>query len=347
MKIGKLVFCLISSLSAIGLTTEAQALVIRNDRPDSFYRELAGQYPSVGKILVSGGGTRLCSGTLVNPQWVVSASHCLKPNGAITDVSGSFTINDTKYNIESVQINPGFVEGKYNIFESGYDVGLVKLNAPVAGVKPAEISDDPKLVGKNITTVGYGLTGTGLTGQVDGTEGIKRAGENSVDALGPDYNKRWSDRVGLLDFDAPDGSTNVLGSPTPLFGEFTGGQSDSGGGAFINGKLVGVHAGSPLKDKKYGHVFGVTRLAPNLNWIQSTISGKPTLSSDSAEVASNGEQKPVGGDSGTISPTVAQALSGSSSSTLGADDSAKVPEPSTLVALILTGGMLGLFRRRN
>jgi hypothetical protein len=336
------------SLSTISLTTQkAKAIVIRNDVSDSAYQDLAKQYPSVGSILIDGGGQRLCSGTLIAPQWVLSASHCFKPGASVPDVtSGSFTINNTKYNADSITINPDFVASKYNNF-AGYDVSLMKLSSPVTNVKPAEFYTDPQLKGQNITFVGYGNTGNGLTGQQEGSYGTKRAGENTIDGLGSDYKKLWSDRVLVSDFDAPDGSTNVLGSANPLPLEYGVGVSDSGGGAFIGGKLVGVHSGSIVGDnRKYGNVMGITQVKPNLNWIQSTISGTPTSTTESSQIVSDPNAAPSGvAESGNIPADSVLAVNSSSNGTAIGDRGAKVPEPSSVAALLLTGSCFWLFRR--
>jgi Trypsin len=350
MRIKNFAFLTVSiSLTMISLTTTAQtvqALVIKDNVSDTLYQDLAKQYPSVGSILVDGGGLRLCSGTLIDPQWVVSASHCLKPGASVPDVtSGSFTINNTKYNVESVKINPGFVDARYNQF-AGYDIGLVKLSSPVTNVKPAEFYGDSQLLGQRATFVGYGNTGNGLTGQQDGTSGTKRAGENTIDGFGSSYKTSWSDNVLTTDFDSPDGSANVLGSSTPLALEYGNAVSDSGGGIFIGGKLVGIHSGSVLSTKKYGNVSGTTQVKPNLNWIQSTISGTPKLTAESSQTVADPNADPGGfAESGTIPPNSAIALGSSSDRTALADRGAKVPEPSAVAALLLTGGIFGFIRR--
>jgi hypothetical protein len=349
MKLENLAFLTsIVSLTTIGLTIQkAKAVVIRNDVSDSTYQNSAKQYPSVGSILIDGGGQRLCSGTLIDPQWVLSASHCFKPSASTPDVtSGSFTINNTKYNAESIKINPDFVASKYNNF-SGYDLSLMKLSSPVTNVKPAEFYTDPQLIGQNIAFVGYGNTGNGLTGQQEGSYGTKRAGENTIDRLGSSYKNTWSDRVLVTDFDSPDGSANVLGSANPLPLEYGVGVSDSGGGAFIGGKLVGVHSGSIVGDnRKYGNVMGITQVKPNLNWIQSTISGTPTSTTESSEIASDPNAAFSGvAESGNIPADSPLAVNGFSNGTTLGDRSAKIPEPSSLAALLFTGSIFGLFRR--
>jgi hypothetical protein len=51
-------------------------------------------------------------------------------------------------------------------FDAGYDVALLRLPRPFRGVRPAALYTDRHEVGKVITTLGYGTTGNGQTGNL-------------------------------------------------------------------------------------------------------------------------------------------------------------------------------------
>jgi secreted trypsin-like serine protease len=347
---------LLASTAVFGLASKTQAIVISGGKTSAEYEKAAVDYPSVGKILLTGGGQRLCSGTLVDPQWVLTASHCLKPGGSVPDVSsGTFSLGKSEYQFDSsgIYINPGWSATNYNLYE-GKDVSLVKLNAPVADVKPAQLYTDTTkagILGTTGTMVGFGNTGTAATGQVDNTYGTKRAGTNTIDGFGPDANKLYTDGIALHDFDAPDGSVNTLGAATQTPLEYTGGQSDSGGGWFIGGKLAGVNTGrisvnGQRQPAQYGSVSAITRLGydGNLNWVNSTISGTApkTTPTSTAAPSETGESLELAG--GTLLEPQSATISDNN---LLADRTKAVPEPSIIFAALFTGSLFGLLRRHK
>lgn len=75
----------------------------------------------------------------------------------------------------------------------------------------------PKVVGTTqVTIVGYGQAGNGVTGYAPGTENekVKRKGSNIVDQVIPDDEGSGANEVFIFDFDAPDGTNGPLGGPS-------------------------------------------------------------------------------------------------------------------------------------
>jgi hypothetical protein len=124
------------------------------------------------------------------------------------------------------------------------------------------------------TFVGFGFTGTGLTGYRT-LDNQKRAFQNMIDG---DFGN--PSLVLGCDFDNPASSAdNVFGDPTPLSLEGCVAPGDSGGGVFITtgsqtylaGVISFVAASDGNANSDYGDLSGYGRVAAVLPWITSTI----------------------------------------------------------------------------
>jgi hypothetical protein len=328
--------CLLVLVLTIGcLTWPASAGTIRDDVDDSAYTKLATSYPSVGQFTWTSFPYQYsASGVLIAEDWVLTAGHVVDDANA----SLTFTLGGDSYSATSWIAYPGW-SGNVS---KGYDIGLVHLSQSVS-VTPADRyrgTDSP--LGKVGTSVGYGLTGTGLTGydELSGLE--KRAGQNVVDAwyLGPGKPGR-TPTVFLSDFDNPsDPGDNYSGTADPLDLEYLIAPGDSGGGVFADyGQkeyLIGINSfiasvdGSTNSD--YGDISGHTWVPFFNGWIDSIIGGS------GGGHGGNGGGKPDKPPKGPKNKNSAGAASGG----------AVVPEPSTLWLLCIGGLFLaGCWRRRT
>jgi hypothetical protein len=265
---------------------------IRHDRDDYLYTDLAAQsqYDCAGMVEL---GTSVGSGTLIASQWVLTAGHMVG-NGV------KFIVNGTTYLSESYQQHPlwNLIDPNYPSRVIDIDIGIFKLTMPVVGVLPATLYEPSfgSAVGLNAAMVGFGYTGTGLSGEIPDPEtlGIKRAGQNSIDAKGSFYGN-WSSDLLLIDFDNPDDGTNsTMGSEVPLGLEMGPAHGDSGCGLFVElgGQtyLAGVQTdiwyndGAANADYGDGGVF--VSVGQTFDWIESIapLNRAPVAVDDSYQV---------------------------------------------------------------
>jgi hypothetical protein len=168
----------------------------------------------------------------------------------------------------------------------GVDLALVHLQTPVSGVTPATLYTGGAEFEKPATIVGFGMTGTGLTGSLPDSGGVKRAGENVIDALGSAIGA--SDNYSLTDFDSPFANANSFGDEFPLDLEYKTAVGDSGGGVFIDEGGAKVLAGIPsfsayaddIANSSYGEIDGFVRVTLFTGWISTETSPTPTWNID-------------------------------------------------------------------
>lgn len=252
-------------------TPAAPAGTIRHDVPDSVYRALAEspQYQSVGQLLI---GTQQHSGTMIAADWVLTAAHLAPEAG---EQATFVTNNGVQHSAAQWIVHPQW----NGHFGNGYDLALVRLTAPVADVQPAQRYAGSDEFLRRGTMVGYGRTGTGLTGD-HLAGGTVRAGVNVIDRIA--NNLAGLPLVFETDFDNPnemDDSPSGTRIPDPLEYQFAPG--DFGGGLFLG--AAGSHSLAGIgsyrwdfdggADSDYGDMTGFTRVSFFNDWINQQLGG--------------------------------------------------------------------------
>jgi hypothetical protein len=120
-------------------------------------------YAAVGLLMFPSGG--ICSGTLIGPDLVLTAGHCVDegniPEGFyLGDGSPSLRATEATPNMRRIAVKAGEPVPGYFVAEGcpkpSLDVGLVKLEEAVEGVTPARLSRRVPVTDEECTAVGFG-----------------------------------------------------------------------------------------------------------------------------------------------------------------------------------------------
>lgn len=126
-------------------------------------------------LVDSSTGAQSCTGTLVAPQVVVTAAHCIVEDGGTVGDASSVQVvfgvldtseasDDQRVNVSQVIPHPEYLQGDQSVDETGLgkdnDIAIYILESPIdfatVPVLPPSMVDSAMTEGTNVIVTGYG-----------------------------------------------------------------------------------------------------------------------------------------------------------------------------------------------
>ncbi len=184
-----------------------------------------------------------------------------------------YTRDDSEFQGLELWIHPNY--DKSDDASLGWDMAIVKLDAPMTGFGPAPyLYGGQNELGAVVTITGFGARGIGSRGEADRfySDEIPAAARNVVDEVDGENGRNLL----VVDFDSEDGQSNMLEGDALPVDEYEGvlGSGDSGGATWIETNAGWAVAGVNVWGEdpaKYGSISAMARISTQRAWIQSVF----------------------------------------------------------------------------
>jgi hypothetical protein len=231
--------------AAAAVPLPASAILIRADRDDAEYLEMATKYTSSVAIGIPGGG----EGVLIAPRWVLTSAQVGSALRAMKSMP-ALTFDGRAYDIEDVLVYPTWRPGT-----PSSDLALLYLKKAVRGIKPTPPYRADDEGGHAVVIVGHGATGKIGVGSIT-SDGKARGAINTIDRVSP--------KVLTLLVKKPEEASDLQGALMP---------GDRGGPAYLQEKdalfVAGIAIGTDLETGSDAQLY--TRVSAFVPWIEAAL----------------------------------------------------------------------------